>query len=89
MTSLSKHFIPHLWNMRLVFAMNSHRHSVRLISTDFVVEHVIGGTSGLSGTFETMTHYFEIRSRASCSQGLVDLMLNLELCISQVKVISI
>ena len=46
-----------------------------------------GVTSGLFGTFETMTHYFENWSRASCAQGPVDLMLDLELCNSQVKVI--
>jgi hypothetical protein len=46
------------WNMKVVFVINSHRHSVRLISGDFVVEHVVGGMSGLFETFETMTHFF-------------------------------
>jgi hypothetical protein len=62
---------------------------VRLISSDFVFEHVVGGASGLFGTSETMTHYFEIRLQANCAQGPVDLMLDLELCISHFKVISI
>jgi hypothetical protein len=79
-------YSSYLWNMKIVFAMNSHQHSERLLSSNFVVEHVISGTSGL---FETMTHYFEIRSRVSCAQDPVDLMLDLELCISQFKVISI
>jgi hypothetical protein len=82
-------YSSYLWNMKIVFAIHFHLHSVWLISSDFVVEHVVGGMSGLFGTFETNTHYFEIRSQASCAQGPVDLMLDLDLHISQVKVISI
>jgi hypothetical protein len=60
---------------------------VRLIPSGFVADNDDGQTSGLFGTFEKMTFDFEIRSQASCAQGPVELMVDLELCISQVKVV--